>query len=192
MIKANPKDKTLVIDILTLSFQDNQSVNYIVKQDSKRIQRIRVLMGYSFEICSLFGGVYLSNDKKACALILFPDQKRTTLKSIFLDLKLILFCVGGGGIQKTLHRESMIKKIQPKEKMYYLWFIGVDKAHQHAGIGSKLLKEVVEDSNSKKLPIYLETSTLKNLPWYERFGFKIYNELKLGYTLHFLKRDAEK
>ncbi|MHB8209562.1 hypothetical protein [Mucilaginibacter sp.] len=118
MIKVTPNDKALVVNILAQSFDDNQSVNYIVKQDSKRIQRIRVLMDYSFEICSLFGAIYLSNDKKACALILFLDQKRTTLKSILLDLKLILFCVGWSGIKKTLSRESLIKKIQPKEKMY--------------------------------------------------------------------------
>ena len=191
MINANPNDRALVVNILSQAFDDNQSVNYIVKQDSKRVKRIRVLMDYSFEVCSLFGAVYLSNDKKACALILFPDQKRPTLKSILLDLKLILFCVGLSGIQKTISRESLIKKIQPKEKMYYIWFIGVDKSNQHSGIGSKLLKEIIKDGNSKNLPIYLETSTLKNLPWYEQFGFKIYHELKLSYTLFFLKRGAE-
>ena len=189
MINANPNDRTLVVNLLVQSFDDNQSVNYIVKQDDKRIQRIRVLMDYSFEICSLFGAIYLSNDKKACALIVFPDQKRTTLKSILLDLKLILFCVGLSGIKKALSRESLIKKIQPKEKMYYIWFIGTDKSNQHSGIGSKLLQEIIEDADSKKLPIYLETSTLKNLPWYERFGFEIYHKLKLSYTLYFLKRD---
>jgi ribosomal protein S18 acetylase RimI-like enzyme len=192
MINANPNDRALVVNLLAESFDDNQSVNYIVKQDSKRVQRIRVLMDYSFEICSLFGAIYLSNDKKACALIVFPDQKRTTLKSILMDLKLIFFCVGLGGIQKTLRREGLIKKIQTKEKMYYLWFISVDKSNQHSGIGSKLLQEIIEDGNSKNLPIYLETSTLKNLPWYERFGFKIYHELKLSYALFFLKRDAGK
>jgi len=122
-------------------------------------------------------------------LILFPDKKRTTLKSILLDLKLILFCVGLSGIKKALGRESLIKKIQPKEKMYYIWFIGTDKSNQHSGIGSKLLQEIIEDASSKKLPIYLETSTLKNLPWYERFGFEIYHKLKLSYTLYFLKCD---
>ena len=113
MIKASPNDKALVVNILAQSFDDNQSVNYIVKQDSKRTKRIRVLMDYSFEVCSLFGAIYLTNDKKACALIVFPDQKRTTLKSMLMDLKLILFCVGLGGIQKTLHRENLIKKILP-------------------------------------------------------------------------------
>jgi ribosomal protein S18 acetylase RimI-like enzyme len=189
MIKATYEDKDLVVDILTDSFQTNQSVNYIVKQDSKRIQRVRALMDYSFEICHDFGEVYLSDDKKACALILYPDKKKTTFKSVLLDIKLILSCVGLNNIQKALGRESKIKKLQPKEPMYYIWFIGVDPAHQNSGIGTELLNEIIADSATKKRPIYLETSTLKNLPWYKKFGFNVYNELDLTYKLFFLKKE---
>lgn len=189
MIKAVYNDKNLIIDILTKSFDTNQSVNYIVKQDSKRVKRIRSLMDYSFEVCYLFGDVFLSEDKKACALVLYPDKKKTSLKSILLDIKLILSCVGFSNIKKTLDRESKIKKIQPKETMYYLWFIGVDPKYQNTGIGSKLLDDLIEDSRQKKRSIYLETSTLKNLPWYQKLGFQIYHELSLTYKLFFLKRD---
>ncbi|WP_374163833.1 GNAT family N-acetyltransferase [Arcticibacter sp. MXS-1] len=190
MIKASYSDKSLVLDILTKSFDTNKSVNYIVKQDKKRVQRVRALMDYSFEVCYLFGEVFLSNNKKACALILYPDKKKTSLKSILLDIKLILSCVGLSNVKKALTRESKIKKIQPKEPMYYIWFIGVDPSYQNSGIGTELLNEVIEDSSRKKRPIYLETSTTKNLPWYKKFGFDVYNELDLTYKLFFLKRDA--
>jgi hypothetical protein len=190
MIKANYSDKSLVLDILTKSFETNKSVNYIVKQDKNRVQRVRALMDYSFETCYLFGEVFLSNNKKACALILYPDKKKTNLQSTLLDIKLILSCVGLTNVKKALTRESKIKKIQPKEPMYYIWFIGVDPNYQNAGIGTELLNEVIDDSNNKKRPIYLETSTIKNLPWYKKFGFDVYNELDLSYKLFFLKRDA--
>ena len=189
MTKAAYSNKSLVVDILTKSFDDNQSVNYIVQQDEKRLERVKALMDYSFEVCYAFGEVFLSDDKKACALVLFPDQKRTSLKSILLDVKLILSCVGIGNIKKALSRDSKIKNLQPKELMYYLWFIGVDPKYQHTGAGTKLLNDVIEDSSLQKRPIYLETSTLKNIPWYKKFGFSIYNELDLGYKLFFLKRE---
>lgn len=191
MIKAKYSDKNLIVDILTKSFNTNQSVNYIVRQDAKRVQRVRALMDYSFEVCYLFGDVFLSDDKKACALITYPDKKRTNLKSILLDVKLIFFAVGLKNIKKTLARETLINKVQPKELKYYLWFIGVDPEYQNEGIGSVLLDEIIEDSEHKKRPIYLETSTLKNLPWYKKFGFQIYHELDLSYKLFFLKRQVE-
>lgn len=189
MINAEYGDKSLIVDILTNSFDANLSVNYIVQQDKKRLKRIQALMDYSFEVCYGFGKVCLSDDRRACALILFPDQKRTSLKSILLDARLILSCVGIGNIMKAISRESKIKNLQPKELMYYLWFIGVDPGYQHTGTGTKLLNEIIEDSSRQKRPIFLETSTLKNIPWYKKFGFNTYNELDLGYKLFFLKRE---
>src|SRR5665647_1111226 len=189
MIKATNKDRDRVIDILAESFNDNKSVNYIIKQDKKRSQRIRKLMEYSFEVCYLFGDVFLSDDKKGCALILLPDKKRTNFKSILLDVKLIITCTGLANLAKAITRESKIKELQPKKLMYYLWFIGVDKKEQNKGIGTALLKEVINQSISMNRSVYLETSTMKNIPWYEKFGFKIYNELDLGYRLYFMKKE---
>ena len=192
MIKAENDDKDLVVGILTKSFDTNQSVNYIVQQDEKRSERIKSLMDYSFEVCYAFGDIFLSDDKKACALVLFPDQKRTTLKSIILDVKLIFNSIGITNIAKAMGRESKIKSLQAKEQMYYLWFIGVDPKYQGSGIGSQLMQEIIEDSRKQQLPIYLETSTVKNLPWYKKFGFEIYNELQLSYKLYFLKLELIK
>lgn len=192
MKKARYTDKELVVDILTRSFNANQSVNYIVKQDKKRIKRISALMDYSFEVCYMFGNVFLSNDEKACALVLYPDRKKTTFRSILLDAKLIISCVGVKNIRRTLDREAKIKQVQVKDKMYYLWFIGVNPEYQNTGIGTGLLKEVINDSQVQNRPIYLETSTLKNLPWYKSQGFKVYHELDLGYRLFFLNKELNK
>lgn len=187
MIKASHNDKTLLTELLTKSFEENLSVNYVIQQDDKKLKRIRLLMEYSIEMCFLFGEIWLSNDKKACALILYPHKKRTTLSSVFLDLNLIFRVIGVSGFGKVMSREVLIKKKQPKEKMVYLWFIGVNPLYQHSGIGSLLLKEVLADVEKKGLPVYLETSTEKNLPWYQRFGFTIYDKLVFSYVLHFLK-----
>jgi len=192
MKKANYEEKDLIIDILTQSFESNQSVNYVVKQDGKRITRIRALMDYSFEVCNLFGDVFISDDRKACALIMYPDKKKASLKSILLDIKLIIQCTGINNVKKTLNREALIKKIQPKELMTYLWFIGVNSKDQNKGFGSNLLQSIIQYSDRNNRPIYLETSTVRNLPWYKRFGFEVYSEQDLSYHLYFLKRNLKK
>lgn len=110
MIRADYKDKNLVVNILARSFDNNKSVNYIIKQDSKRVQRLESLIDYSFDVCYLFGAIFLSDDRKGCALILLLDKKKTNLKSILLDIKLIVSCVGLSNIKKAFDRESKIKK----------------------------------------------------------------------------------
>lgn len=189
MIKANYYDKDLIVDILVKSFADNKSVNYIVKQDAKKSERLKRLMGYSFDVCYLYGEIFLSEDKKGCALMLLPDKKKTSLRSIGLGARLVLSVIGLLNIKKALSRKSRINKIHPKTPFYYLWFIGVEPSKQNNGIGTKLLREVVHQGISQGRPIYLETSTEKNVPWYEKFGFATYSKLDFGYCLYCMKME---
>jgi Acetyltransferase (GNAT) family len=192
MTKATYSDKALVVDILARSFADNRSVNYIIKQDREKLLRLKRLMEYSFDTCFTFGEVLLADGRNGCALIIFPEKKRTTIKSIISDIKLIVFCTGINNAIKAMKRESAIKKLQPKALSYYLWFIGVDTKEQNKGIGTRLMHEILNRSVAIERTIYLETSTEKNIPWYQQFGFTIYNELDFGYRLYCLKKDLPK
>jgi ribosomal protein S18 acetylase RimI-like enzyme len=189
MTRANVKQKNLIVGMLVTTFKDNQSVNFIVRQDEKRLKRIAALMDYSFEMCYHFGDVWLTGRQDGCALTLYPHLKKFSLLAIWLDIKLIFQAIGITGIFKALKRERLIKKIQHKKPMAYLWFIGVEPSAQHTGRGSQLLEEIIELATKNELPVYLETSTLANLPWYKKFSFEIYNQLDMGYTLFFLKRN---
>jgi GNAT superfamily N-acetyltransferase len=64
--------------------------------------------------------------------------------------------------------------------------LGVEPKNQGEGIGSYLLNEIIKNVDELGLTVYLETSTVKNLPWYKRAGFREYASIDLGYTLHFL------
>lgn len=66
MKSATPADKNHIINILCKSFNDNFSINYIIKQDQMRMLRMAALMKYSFENCMRFGEVSLYDDEKAC------------------------------------------------------------------------------------------------------------------------------
>nr|WP_294901352.1 GNAT family N-acetyltransferase [uncultured Pedobacter sp.] len=187
MIKVTAEAKQKVVNILTKAFEENSSVNYIVKQDKHRVKRIRALMDYSFEMCSKYGEVYLSEDENACALVLFPELKKDNFWTIGKDLKLIAKSIGFSNILKALKRESLIKQAQLKDNIYYLWFIGVDPGNQNRGLGSELLNGLVNKAKQMGRTVCLETSTERNIPWYQKNGFEIYNKIDLGYELFFLK-----
>lgn len=190
MIQAQLQDRSLVTTMLAQSFDENKSVNYIIPQDRHRTKRILRLMEYSFDYCRLFGEVYLSGDKQGCALIVYPWKVKTTVRSMLLDLRLILRCVGPVNLRKVLQREAIIKKLHPREPFCYLWFIGVVSTVQQKGIGSTLLRELLDQCDRDGLPVYLETSVERNVPWYQRLGFTVYHKLDLGYTLYCMKRGA--
>lgn len=185
MRNALYSEKEQVVNILSESFHDNRSVNYIVKQDKKKERRLRRLMEYSFELCYHYGKVFLSDDKKVCALIVLPEKKKTTLRTVLWDIKLIFGCIGIANLKKAMARESKIRALQPKGLMFYLWFVGVDPTYQGKGIGTDLMIDIISESEAQNRAICLETSTLRNLSWYQRLGFEIYHELDIGYNLFF-------
>jgi ribosomal protein S18 acetylase RimI-like enzyme len=188
MKKPRPSQKARVVEILTESFDENKSVNYVVKQDSNRKSRLRGLMDYCYNVCEAFGEVWISEDEQACALILHPDKKRTKLRAILWDVKLAFSVIGLSRVGQVMARESKIKKFHPKEPFSYLWFIGVDPSLQNNGKGSRLLEEIIQHSEQQGRPIYLETSVDRNLPWYKKFGFGIFQSFDLTYTLYMMRR----
>jgi ribosomal protein S18 acetylase RimI-like enzyme len=146
-------------------------------------------MEYSFDTCMASGKVVLSEDKKACALISFPDKKKSTIKSTIADIKLILNGVGVGNISKVLDREKKIGANYPDKNIYYLWYIGVIPESQGRGVGGKLLSDIIDDAKSQERPIYLETSTTENIPFYEKYGLQIYGHIDFKYRLFLIRND---
>jgi ribosomal protein S18 acetylase RimI-like enzyme len=61
--------------------------------------------------------------------------------------------------------------LHPREPHWYLPLIGVDPGWQQLGYGSALLRHALERCDRDGLPAYLESTNLRNLPLYERFGF---------------------
>lgn len=188
MRKAVASDKPHVVDTLARAFDLNKSVNFVAKQDARRLRRIRKLMEYSFDVCFTFGEIWTSDDQQACALVLYPENRKTTLRSIIWDLKLALFVIGIERVSAVLKREAMIKANHPKEPIAYLWFLGVNPDCQGKRLGSALMLEVIAEYDRRGRPIFLETSMEKNLPFYEKLGFEIFNTVELTYRLYIIRR----
>ena len=70
----------------------------------------------------------------------------------------------------------------PRELHYYLPFVGVDPEWQGRGLGSAVLSPVLELCDRHGVPAFLEASTPRNRALYERHGFAVSEEFKLGRT----------
>jgi ribosomal protein S18 acetylase RimI-like enzyme len=66
----------------------------------------------------------------------------------------------------------------PSEPHWYLPMIGVDPTEQGRGYGSALLRRGLARCDATGLPAYLESTNPRNVPLYERFGFKVVGQVK--------------
>ncbi len=65
---------------------------------------------------------------------------------------------------------------------FYLSVLGVDPERQGEGLGSALLRPVLDRCDAERLPAYLETAVGRNVLLYERLGFDVVEELVLPRT----------
>lgn len=68
----------------------------------------------------------------------------------------------------------------PPEPHWYLPLIGVEPARQGRGVGSALLRHVLERIDRERLSAYLESSNPANVPLYERHGFVVTGTIQAG------------
>jgi GNAT superfamily N-acetyltransferase len=94
----------------------------------------------------------------------------------------------GVGALRALYREPKavvngtkyllaIEKAHLKEPHWYLELLVADPSVQRSGIGTRLQQPVLEKADAEGLPAYLETQTADNLPYYQRFGYEVAEEL---------------
>ncbi len=187
MRRAVYRDKALVVDILSKAFDKNVSVNFIVKQDSKRNVRIRFLMEYAFEICFYQGVIYLSLDEKGCVLCTLPERRGGLWRSMVSELKLLFKVIGVNRLFHVLVRNHIVKSNSLAKSSLHIWFIGVIPEAQSKGVGSELLSEL---GNMHSGPLYLETSMEENLIFYIKNGFEVYNQIHKPHTIFFIRKSA--
>ncbi|WP_187369660.1 GNAT family N-acetyltransferase [Fodinicola acaciae] len=77
----------------------------------------------------------------------------------------------GGVVQETMSR------LHPHEPHWYLAVVGTDPAAQGGGVGTDLIRSRLEICDRDGVPAYLESSKAANVPYYERFGFKVTREI---------------
>ena len=75
--------------------------------------------------------------------------------------------------------EELISKHHPTEPHWYLQTLSVEPGSQRKGIGTALIEPGLQRADADGVGAYLETQRRDNIPYYERFGFELTDEISL-------------
>jgi GNAT superfamily N-acetyltransferase len=75
--------------------------------------------------------------------------------------------------------QDMMKRVHPEEPHWYLGVIGSDPTVRGKGFGQVLMHSRLDRVDAEHAPAYLESTKLDNVPYYQRFGFEITDEILL-------------
>jgi ribosomal protein S18 acetylase RimI-like enzyme len=75
---------------------------------------------------------------------------------------------------------------------FYMFTLGTRAERQGQGLGGRVLAPVLRRCDAQGLPAHLESSNPRNLPFYERHGFRVLGEVRVaadGPVIHPMRRE---
>jgi ribosomal protein S18 acetylase RimI-like enzyme len=176
--KARKEDIPAMGQMLARAFHHDPIVDWVFRDEGRRPKytrrffegRARVLIGQR--------EIYLAEDGAAAAMWARPDEWRDPPLRAFKELAILAPGVGRRAVQ-VMRGLIEVETRHPKEPHWYLAVLGTDPTRQGEGLGSALLRQVLEDCDRDEVPAYLETGTERNVAFYTRHGFKVRDEFRL-------------
>lgn len=190
-----PGDLEAVGASLGRAFADDPVMAYLFPRMTEE-ERARRMVGFfrtEAKQRARLASVWTSSGAEGAAIWAPPDRWRTSARD-GLGLAAAIVRANGPGALRAMAVLSGIEKAHPTEPHWYLAVLGTDPAHQGEGIGGALQQVVLERCDREGLPAYLESSKQSNVPYYERFGWRVTSELTLprgGPTLYLMWRDPQ-
>jgi GNAT superfamily N-acetyltransferase len=188
--EATKADDNKVADVLARSFWDDPVMSWLVAPARTRYVRQRHFFRSEAASVRRRGLVLTTDDLAGAAYWLPPKAWKTPTRDLVLH-GLPMVRAFGTRIPTALPLLTQMEKIHPSEPHWYLAVIGTDPVRQGYGVGGALIDHVLERCDDEGVGAYLESSKATNVPYYERFGFKVTEEIAFdkGPTLWGMWRD---
>ena len=124
------------------------------------------------------GGAWTTPDTVGAALW-FPPGTLELSRQERLAETISLLPEGAGCFRRAMRWEELIARHHPRVPHWYLQTLSIAPAAQRSGAGTALIRPALERADAEGMPCYLETQRRSNIPFYERFGFELVEEIGL-------------
>lgn len=165
--------------MLGRAFLDDPVQLYLFPDAASRLAKVERLFGTFLRAHYIkHGATFITSACEGAALWAPPGHATFTPREIVSQAVPMLRSFGLG-VQRALKVLDTIEREHPSEPHWYLGVLGTDPVHQGKGIGASVLRPVLDACDRDGMPAYLESSKDRNVPYYERFGFKVTKEIAL-------------
>jgi ribosomal protein S18 acetylase RimI-like enzyme len=165
-------------EVLARAFHDEPGWSWILPCESRRVRVMPWFMEAWAKYCRKYGEAYTTTGKVEGAALWIPPGKypQSVVRMMLSGLMLVPLKFGWTAFGRVMASLSCYERLHKRDvppRHWYLPTLGVDPPRQGQGIGSALLRPVLEMADTEGLFCYLETETEKNVLFYRRQGFEI-------------------
>jgi ribosomal protein S18 acetylase RimI-like enzyme len=165
---------------LARAFYDDPVASWAWPPDDLRLKALERFQGTRMR--QLLDGeeVWASEDLRCAAVWAAPEQWHATLRETIEQLPAFMHPRLIGRVPVAALGWEKLERSHPKTPPhYYLAILGTDPSAQGQGLGSRVLRAVLDQCDRDGVGAFLESSKESNIAFYARHGFRVTEEIKL-------------
>jgi len=175
--RAERADLGALAAMLARAFEDDPLTRWLHPSARGRPRQSRRTFAVRLRQLAPQGEVWTTPERTGAALWALPGRWRDDLAASLRVLPLLPALLPRLG--RIARVTAEIEAAHPRVPHFYLSVLGTDPSVRGRGVGSALLRPVLERCDAEVLPAYLETATERNVGWYARHGFTVRERLEL-------------
>jgi ribosomal protein S18 acetylase RimI-like enzyme len=173
---ATASDEASIVGVVVLAFSADPAARWTWPDPQQYLRHfpsfVRALGGKAFA----HGSAYYVDGYAGAAMWLPPEVSPD--ENTLVDL---LQHTGYAPVQKDVFAVfEQMAHYHPQEPHWFLPLIGVDPLQQGKGFGAALMQHALVLCDRDRTLAYLESSNPKNIPLYERYGFKLLGTIQVA------------
>jgi len=187
---ARPADTHQLSLTLARAFHYDPVQCWLFPDESARARKCQRLFAVFLRSLIPRETVFTTTGLEGTALWVAPEHvKPSLLKQVELGMQILPIL--GSSIPRGIQWWLALGRRQPQYPHWYLFALGTAPEHQRKGIGSALLRPILQKCDIERVAAYLEAGSEENVSFYQGRGFEILGEIELprGPTIYQLVRE---
>lgn len=165
-----------VCDVLGQAFFDDPVAIHLFPDPTTRAERYARFSRLAIDAFAASAYVVTEPEIRTAAIWQAP---RPSSVGLLHQLRLIasFLDVARTGFLRAMRMGELMSRHHLREPHWYLAVLGTVPHAQRTGLASAILAPVLERCDRDRMPAYLESSKRENIPFYQKHGFEVVDEL---------------
>jgi GNAT superfamily N-acetyltransferase len=173
---AGASDVTALSSALAQAFTSDAVMNWLLPQRTRRVARRELMFTLELQTYVLpqDGPVFTADDGRggvAGGCLALPPDRWQMPRAMDGRTAVRWLRALGTRLPRARRVQQVMEEHHPAEPHYYIRWVGVRPGLQGQGLGSALIRPVLDRCDSDGLPAYIEASSERSAALYERLGF---------------------
>jgi GNAT superfamily N-acetyltransferase len=184
MYKIEPKDLPKASSILGQAFKSYPLFEHVLPDSASRVHQLKHLCQFLLRLGMSKGMVTAPSDAVEGVSIWLPSERlpHSAMDAVRAGLLNLVLHVNTKAIGRFIEIGNVKRRKRADTIGGSYWLcdmIGVDPLLQGRGVGRHMIEAQLNYLDKAKMPCYLETSEVRNIAYYVKYGFGLIHQYKI-------------